>query len=134
MAIADLPILGSLAPATMQELLELGCGPLLLFHYIPGTEQPHTAYINEQRIGRYEPDASRMVSLIMQATGFAPAPQPMRDLLRTFPVQARRIRAQSRSRAELLPDFLGHLLGPESPPLFGDGRTESRQVLPAVRA
>ena len=42
MGLADVPVLGSLAPATLQELLEVGLGPLLLFHFIPGSERAPT--------------------------------------------------------------------------------------------
>jgi UDP-N-acetylglucosamine:LPS N-acetylglucosamine transferase len=136
MAVADLPVLGSLAPATMQELLELGCGPLLLFHFIPGAEAPHTHFIREHRIGRYEPDPSRMVDLIMQLTGFAPPQPDVRDLLRGFGSQARRLRAQSRARARQLPDFLSQWLNvPEATPLAARAATElSASLLPGQMA
>ena len=40
----------------MQELLEVRCGPLLVHRFIPGTEAPHVRYVEENRIGLYEPD------------------------------------------------------------------------------
>ncbi|MFY0573163.1 hypothetical protein ACN28S_01255 [Cystobacter fuscus] len=54
MALADLPVLGSTAPASMHELMETRCGPFMLFHIIPGSEDAHTAYIQEAEIGVYE--------------------------------------------------------------------------------
>ena len=57
MGLAQVPVLGSLAPATLQELLEVGLGPLLLFHFIPGSERAHVGYIDGQRLGLYVPDS-----------------------------------------------------------------------------
>jgi hypothetical protein len=135
MAVSDFPILGSLAPASMQELLELSCGPLLLFRYIPGTEEPHTTYIREQQIGRYEPDAPKMLDLIMQLTGFSPLRPDTHELLRNFPAQAQRIRSQSRARAHQLPGYLARIIG--EPPLTDVSfsvRTTSQDGLPAATA
>ena len=81
-AVADVPVLGSLAPASMQELLETRCGPLMLFHYIPGTEDAHVEHIREQEIGLFEPDPDAMVDLLMQATGFKPAASRWRGCFR----------------------------------------------------
>lgn len=106
MSLADVPVLGSLAPATMHELLERRCGPLLLFHFIPGTETQHVDYIHGHGIGRYEPRTAAMVDLLMQFTGFREACPDLAALSRAFPQRARAIRAEHRSRALGFADFL----------------------------
>jgi UDP-N-acetylglucosamine:LPS N-acetylglucosamine transferase len=106
MAIADYPVLGSLAPATLHELLEVRCGPLFLFRFIPGTELPHVAFIEENRLGIYEPDAERMVAALAQVAGLAPASQKILDLKQGFYRQALQIRTESKRRAMLFPQFV----------------------------
>ena len=106
LALADFPVLGSLAPASMHELLEMRCGPLFLFHYIPGSEDPHAPYIREHEIGIYEPNPSRMVALLQQATGFTAASPELARLLEVFPARARAIRADHLQRARQLGAFL----------------------------
>jgi hypothetical protein len=53
MALADVPVLGSLAPATLHELLEVGLGPLLVFRVIPGSEPPHLQLLEREGLGLY---------------------------------------------------------------------------------
>ncbi len=106
MAASTLPVLGSLAPATLQELLETGCGPLLLFHYIRGTEGPHVDYIEEHQLGLYEPDAERMVEALAGLTGAAPLPARLAALRAQFPGRARVLREESVQRAGQLVDLL----------------------------
>lgn len=106
MALADASVLGSLAPATMQELLEVGAGPLLLHHFIPGTEQPHATYIERARVGAYEPNPEAMVALIEQVVGLAPATPRVAGFVKGFVERAREIRDESLTRAFQLPDFL----------------------------
>jgi UDP-N-acetylglucosamine:LPS N-acetylglucosamine transferase len=106
MGLADFPVLGSLAPASMQELLETRCGPLLLFHFIPGTEQPHVAYIDSARIGAYEPDPDAMVELVIELAGLKPPSVRLAPLGREFRSRAQDIRDTSIARAHALPEFL----------------------------
>jgi UDP-N-acetylglucosamine:LPS N-acetylglucosamine transferase len=106
MAIADYPVLGSLAPATLHELLEVRCGPLFLFRFIPGTELPHVAFIEENRLGIYEPDAERMVATIAEMTGLAAPSQKIIDLKQGFYRRALQIRTESKRRAMLFPQFV----------------------------
>lgn len=108
-AISDFPVLGSLAPASMHELLEMRCGPLMLYHFIPGTENPHVNHIRDQQIGVYEPDAARMLDVLMQATGFKSATPELAGLLQTFPQRARTIRGDHVERASELPSFLARV-------------------------
>ena len=74
MGLAQVPVLGSLAPATLQELLEVGLGPLLLFHFIPGSERAHVGYIDAQRLGLYAPDTSEMLHRIREMLGLGLPP------------------------------------------------------------
>lgn len=108
-AISDVPVLGSLAPASMHELLEMRCGPLMLFHFIPGSETPHVPHIREQQIGVYEPDAARMLEVLKQVTGFQPASAELSRLLQIFPQRARAIRGDHVERASELPSFLARV-------------------------
>jgi processive 1,2-diacylglycerol beta-glucosyltransferase len=108
-AIADVPVLGSLAPASMHELLELRCGPLMLFHYIPGAEEPHPEYIREHEIGVYEPDEHVALELLMRITGFRSAGAEVGKLVSVFPERARAIRSEHARRARQLGAFLAHV-------------------------
>jgi UDP-N-acetylglucosamine:LPS N-acetylglucosamine transferase len=116
MGLADIPVLGSLAPATLQELLETELGPLLLFHYIPGAERSHVSYLAAQRLGVYEPDPPAMLQVIREAVGMARV-SPRVALVRDgFRDRARELRRQSVERAMELPDFLARVCGePLSP-------------------
>ncbi len=121
-AVSDIPVLGSLAPASMQELLETRCGPLMLFHYIPGTEGAHVSHIREQEIGLFEPDPDAMLDLLKQATGYKPPGEQMAALLRSFPSRAQAIRNENVERALQFGSFLdqvGHVI-PFAPPRVED--------------
>lgn len=109
LALADVPVLGSLAPATLQELLEAKLGPILLFHFIPGTENPHIDYIREQRVGLYEPDADIMLEHLREALGLATPGGHLEALMREFDMRATRLRSENRARALQLGDFLESL-------------------------
>jgi processive 1,2-diacylglycerol beta-glucosyltransferase len=109
MGLADIPILGSLAPATLQELLETELGPLLLFHYIPGSERSHVSYLEAQRLGVYEPDPSAMLQAIREAVGLARVSPRMALVRDGFRDRARELRRRSVERALALPKFLARV-------------------------
>ncbi|HMK71963.1 MAG TPA: hypothetical protein VK454_01415 [Myxococcaceae bacterium] len=111
MGIADVPVLGSLAPATLQELLEVGLGPLLLFHYIPGAERSHVSYIEAQRLGVYEPDPPAMLQLVREAVGVARLSPRVALAQDRFRDRARDLRNRSIERAMALPAFLARVCG-----------------------
>ncbi|RPH71142.1 MAG: hypothetical protein EHM78_08660 [Myxococcaceae bacterium] len=113
MGLADVPVLGSLAPATLQELLEVGTGPLLLFHFIPGSERAHVGYIEAQRLGLYAPRADEMLERIREVLGLQPASEPLALARDGFRERARLLRSRSVERALQLPRFLERML--ESP-------------------
>jgi hypothetical protein len=110
MAVSDVPLLGSLAPATLHELLEVGLGPLLVFRVIPGAEPPHLGYLERERLGLYEPVPERMVRLLEQALG-RPATGTWAELAEGFPARARAVRSLSITRAQELPDAIRNILG-----------------------
>lgn len=114
MAVSDLPVLGSLAPASMHELMETRCGPLMLFNIIPGSEDAHPAYIQKQEIGLYEPDPDAMLARIAQATGLEAAGPELTHLLRVCPERMRELRAAHQERATHLGGFLERLTGQEA--------------------
>src|SRR5262249_6594664 len=106
MGLADAPVLGSLAPATLHELLEVGLGPLLLFHFIPGSERPHVGYLESQRLGIYEPGTEAMLARIREVLGLAPASEALAHARDGFRERARLLRSRSVERALQLPRFL----------------------------
>lgn len=112
LALSDVPVLGSLAPATLHELLELRVGPLLLFHYIPGTERPHVDYLQTQRLGLYEPDPDRMIHHVREALGHARASGPLQALMDGFGPAAAALREAHRERALALGPFLEQFVPP----------------------
>jgi len=108
--LADVPVLGSLAPATMQELLEVGLGPLLLFHFIPGSERAHVGYIENQRLGIYAPQPPRMLRLIREVLDLEPASEELALARDGFRERARLLRTRSAERALQLPRFLERMV------------------------
>ena len=111
MGLADVPVLGSLAPATLHELLEVGRGPLLLFHFIPGSERPHVGYIESQRLGLYEPSVQPMLSRIREVLGLAAASDALAKARDGFRERARLLRSRSVERALQFPRFLESMAG-----------------------
>jgi hypothetical protein len=119
MGLADVPVLGSLAPATLQELLEVGLGPLLLFHFIPGSERPHVGYIDTQRLGLYAPDTGEMLHHIREVLGLEAPSDRLARARDGFRERARLLRSRSVERALQLPRFLERML--DAPQVTRDG-------------
>jgi hypothetical protein len=119
MGLADVPVLGSLAPATLQELLEVGLGPLLLFHFIPGSERAHVGYIETQRLGVYAPETAEMLRLVREVLSLLPASEQLARARDGFRERARLLRSRSVERALQLPRFLEQML--EAPPISRGG-------------
>lgn len=61
MAGCDLPVLGSCAPVTMNELWETRCVPLIVFRHI-AHEGHHVRYVRREEIGFYEPHVGRCLT------------------------------------------------------------------------
>lgn len=116
MRLADVPVLGSLAPATMQELLESQCGPLMLFHLIPGAEDAHGEHIERNQIGLYEPNPEAMVTYLQEVVGLKSASARVALLLSSFRTRAAAIRTANVERAMKLPDFLDQITQPAHVP------------------
>ncbi len=110
MGLADVPVLGSLAPATLQELLEVGLGPLLLFHFIPGSERAHVGYIDSHRLGLYAPDTGEMLHRIRGVLGLEARSDQLARARDGFRERARLLRSRSIERALQLPRFLERML------------------------
>ena len=110
MALVDVPVLGSLAPATMHELLELGVGPWLVFHTIPGSEAPHVPWMERHHLGLYEPDPSRMVERVRAAVGLVAPSVDFCRMRAQFPDRAWALRRDQEQRAARLWPFLSGLL------------------------
>ncbi|MGQ0503741.1 MAG: hypothetical protein ACT4TC_00325 [Myxococcaceae bacterium] len=109
MAAAHFPVLGSLAPASLQELLEMRCGPLMLCHFIPGTEEPHVPFLQDHGLGLYDPNPNRMAALVLQLAGQITRSTPVQKLEEGFVAKAIAMRAKSRERALGLGAFLESL-------------------------
>jgi processive 1,2-diacylglycerol beta-glucosyltransferase len=110
MGLAEVPVLGSLAPATLPELLEVGLGPLLLFHFIPGSERAHVGYIDGQRLGLYSPDTDEMLRRIREVLGIEAPSDQLARARDGFRERARLLRSRSVERALQLPRFLERML------------------------
>jgi len=119
MGLAEVPVLGSLAPATLQELLEVGLGPLLLFHFIPGSERAHVGYIDGQRLGLYAPDTQEMLHRIREVLGLEAPSDQLARARDGFRERARLLRSRSVERALQLPRFLERML--DAPQVTRDG-------------
>lgn len=105
-ALTDVPVMGSIAHSTLQELLEMRCGPLLVHRVIPGTEPPYLAYIERERLGLYQPDPDAMAGLVLEAVGVTPASLTWRSLKQSFVRRASRLRDEHK---ELAPRVLQQL-------------------------
>jgi processive 1,2-diacylglycerol beta-glucosyltransferase len=110
MSLADYPVLGSLAPATLQELLEVGCGPLLLFSFIPGTEKAHVEYIERNSLGIYQPDADQMLQVLIEICEARAGSSSILRLREGFRAQAGKVRRANVERALAFADFLDQVL------------------------
>jgi hypothetical protein len=110
MGLAQVPVLGSLAPATLQELLEVGLGPLLLFHFIPGSERAHVGYIDGQRLGLYVPDTSGMLHRIREMLDLETPSDQLARARDGYRERARLLRSRSVERALQLSRFLEQML------------------------
>jgi hypothetical protein len=104
--LTDVPVMGSIAHSSLQELLETATGPLLVFRVIPGTEPPYLDYLARHRLGTFEPDDQRMTSLVLEAVGLERGTR-WAELAEGFTARAWAQRDASRERAERLVDQLG---------------------------
>lgn len=96
--LTDVPVMGSLAHSTLQELLETTTGPLLVYRVIPGTEPPYLDYLARHRLGTFEPDTARMTALVLDAVGVT-AGVRWAGLAQGFSQRALALRDASRGRA-----------------------------------
>ncbi len=97
----DFPILGSIAPATLNELLEVECGPLLIYKTRPGQELPHRAFIEEKGLGVFIPDPKKLIEQLVK--GFTPEERGK------FLERGRAFRLEQSKRAAELPAIIHKL-------------------------
>lgn len=109
-ALTDVPVLGSIAHSSLQELLETGVGPLLVFHCIPGTEPPYVDYLTRMNLGTFEPDVPKMTALCEAALGLGRSAR-WGALADGFLERAWSVRAASRARAVLVVEQLRRITG-----------------------
>jgi UDP-N-acetylglucosamine:LPS N-acetylglucosamine transferase len=102
--LTDVPVMGSLAHSTLQELLETATGPLLVNHVIVGTEPPYLDYLAKHRLGTFEPDTTRMTALVLEAVGVT-AGERWAPLAHDFTARAWALRDASRERAGRVAEF-----------------------------
>ncbi len=110
-ALTDVPVLGSIAHSTLQELLAMRCGPLLVHRVIPGTEPPYRDFIERERLGLYEPDPERMTALVLESLGVTSASLVLRSLRHEFSRRAERLRDEHKALAPRLLEQLERLAG-----------------------
>ena len=63
--LADFPIMESIAPASMNEMIESECGPLLIHHTRGGPETANLKFILKNQIGVYLPKKKDALNLII---------------------------------------------------------------------
>lgn len=103
--LTDVPVMGSLAHSTLQELLETATGPLLVFRVIPGTEPPYLDYLARERLGAFEPEVERMTALVRAGVGLSPARQ-WTELADGYALRAWAVRDASLERAGRILELL----------------------------
>lgn len=118
--LTDVPVMGSIAHSSLQELLETATGPLLVYRVIPGTEPPYLDYLARERLGVYEPDTAKMMALVLEAVGVEPGTR-WAALADGFSGRAFALRDASRARAPKVLEYLGLVahrpLLPAGPPV-----------------
>ena len=113
-AVASIPVLGSLADASLHELLEVGLGPFAIFHLIPGTEPPYLPFIKTHRLGIYQPNPDLLLDHVMQWLGMAPLQLASAHVALNFSQRAETIRSSNRRQALKLLPFLERFRGSRS--------------------
>lgn len=101
-ALTDVPVMGSIAHSTLQEMLEMRCGPLLVHRVIPGTEPPYLHFIERERLGLYEPNPEAMSALVLEAVGVNSASLTLRSLKQGFASRAKKLREEQKAIAPKL--------------------------------
>lgn len=131
-ALTDVPVMGSIAHSTLQEMLELRCGPLLVHRVIPGTEPPYLSFLERERLGLFEPNPDAMTQLVVEALGLAPASLTWRSLKKGYSERAKRLRDEQKRLAPRLVSELERVAGrPPREPIDAK-RTASYDELPRV--
>jgi UDP-N-acetylglucosamine:LPS N-acetylglucosamine transferase len=137
-ALTDVPVMGSIAHSTLQEMLEMKCGPLLVHRVIPGTEPPYVAFLERERLGLYEPDPAQMTALVLESLGLTSASLRLRSLKQDFARRAIRLRDEQKALAPRLLGQLERVAGREVSVLPADtasvvnARTASADDMPST--
>ncbi len=119
LSLADVPILGSVAPATIHELLDMGVGPLWVYRYIPGTEVPHLEWLRTHRLGEYVPNAAALHATLRRHVGLDPKSVAQELFENGFLRRAQRMRQAHLFRASALPHFVHQVAEPRVPAATG---------------
>ncbi len=101
-ALTDVPVMGSIAHSTLQEMLEMRCGPLLVHRVIPGTEPPYLRFIERERLGLYEPNPEAMSAVVLEAAGVTSASLTLRSLKQGYASRAKKLREEHKAIAPKL--------------------------------
>lgn len=112
-ALTDVPVMGSIAHSTLQEMLEMRCGPLLVHRVIPGTEPPYLQFLERERLGLYEPNPEAMSALVLEAVGVSSASLTLRSLKQGFAGRAKKLREEHKAIAPKLISQLEQAAGRE---------------------
>ncbi len=64
--LADAPILITIAPATINELLEAKCGPFIIHHSRKAQEQANVDFVLQKKFGVFVPRAKEVIKLLLK--------------------------------------------------------------------
>jgi len=64
--LADFPILTTIAPASMNELIEASCGPIVVYKHRRGQEWPHVRFIAKNGLGYYIPKKQDLLNVLLR--------------------------------------------------------------------
>jgi UDP-N-acetylglucosamine:LPS N-acetylglucosamine transferase len=99
--LAEFPILVTIAPATINELVEARCGPFLIFHSRAGQEVPIVNFAVKMNFAQYLPKADRAMDKIV--SGFSKAEKER------FHTSSEQYTSERLATAQKLPDVICEL-------------------------
>jgi len=131
-ALTDVPVMGSIAHSTLQEMLEMRCGPLLVHRVIPGTEPPYVPFVERERLGLFEPNPDSMTRLVLEGIGVEQASLTWRSLKKGYTQRAKALRDEHRALAPRVVAELERIAGRPVRERLIVQRTVSQDELPRV--
>jgi hypothetical protein len=103
---ADATVLGSVAPATLYELMEARTGPLLVYRLNPGPEQYNLSFLLQHRLAHYLPNPQELRKVLLMLSA---SPQLRAHWQQAFWQAAERERGAARERARQNAELIVHV-------------------------